>query len=279
MSQSKEDTKYDNTFKSFQNVKLDDKEKREIYLKVSESVNKSKSGKLSWHIRPVFNTILAGMLLLIGGYLLVNEIIFSEKGNQSQENEESKNPYIEIEEKISDVLQASVYIPYHEDLPLKMAMFMVSTTSTVEGEELERRYVAAVIAYSHLDSDELDTAEWDRLKEIIRPPGTEPFELVYGDFLINEKHEATIVIFNEKTIQKDLRNSVLYGEEKIIAGHPIKYRVIERELPEEETIYSFSFKMDHTIYQFTFPVEKLTEEDATAFVEKSLKQILKVEEK
>lgn len=164
MNQSKEETKYDDTFKSFQNIKLNNQEKRDIQIKMMKSAEKTKRGEINWNRCPFFNTILAGLLLFLGGYFLINEVILSEEGKRGHENGEFESPYIEIEKEISDILQTPVYIPHHEDLPVKMVMYLISTTSRTDGEVIDQKPEAAVIAYSHLDADESDAAELDRLR-------------------------------------------------------------------------------------------------------------------
>ncbi|RFB10193.1 hypothetical protein DZB84_23200 [Bacillus sp. HNG] len=274
MKQSKKETVYDDSLKSLQNITLTAQEKSEIHLKMIESVEKSDRRNKIWGIRPIFNAILTGILLFIGGYFLVNQVIFSEEGNLGHENAEVQSPYTEIENKVSDVLQAPVYIPYHENLPLRTAMFIMETTSTEEGEVIGRKHGAAIIGYSTLEADQADAAEFERLKEQGRLK-LAPYEIVYGDFLKAEKYKATIAIMSEKTSRKDLIYSALYGEERIIAGHTVKYRVVDTGSPLNDKAYYFSFKLNNAVYVYTFPEKNVTEEAAYSFVEKSLKQILK----
>ncbi|MFS0820592.1 hypothetical protein [Bacillus sp. 1P02SD] len=274
MKLSEEETIYDGALKSFQNIKLTAQEKSEIHLKMLESVEKSDRRKIRWHIRPIFNVILAGILLFIGGYFLVSKVILSEEGKIGQENVKVPSSYTDIEKQISDVLQTPVYIPYHENLPLRTAMFIMETTSTEEGEVLERKHGAAIIGYSTIEADQADAAEFERLKEQGRPK-LAPYEVIYGDFLKAEKYEVTIAIMSEKSSRKDLIYSVLYGEERIIAGQTVKYRVVDTGLPLNDKAYHFSFKLNNAVYVYNFPVKNVTEEAAYTFVEKSLKQILK----
>ncbi|MEH7236852.1 hypothetical protein [Bacillus sp. JJ1562] len=274
MKHSIEETKYDDTLKGLQNIKLTTQEKNDIHVKMMESVETSKRGKINRDMRPIFNAILSGILLFIGGYFLVNQIIYSEEGKFGREHEEIQSPYTEIEQEISDVLQSPVYIPYHENLPVRTAMFLIETTGSVEREEIERKHGSAVIGYSKLEADQADAAELERLKELGAHKYA-PFEFVYGEFLKPEKYEATIFIMSEKASRKDLINSAFYGKERIIAGHTVKYRVIDTGSPLNAKVYRFSFKVDNTFYSYTFPSRNVTEEAAYTFVEKSLKQILK----
>ncbi|WP_449536419.1 hypothetical protein [Ferdinandcohnia sp. Marseille-Q9671] len=274
MTQSKKETNYDDRLKSFKAIKLSDQEKRNIHENMIESVEKSERATIKWSIRPVLNTILTGIVLVIGGYFLVNQVIFSEEGKPAQENEVVQTPYTEIEQEISDVLQTPVYIPYHDNLPVKTAYFMMETVGSAERGEIERKHGPAVIGYSKLDADQSDAAEFERVTKLEQSK-VPPYEFIHGDYLKAEKYKAAIVIMSEKTNRKDLIHSALYGDERIIAGFSVKFRVIDTGPPLNHKAYNYSFKLKDTVYLYTFQAKYVSEEEAYKFVEKSLKQIRK----
>ncbi|MDF0727625.1 hypothetical protein PY093_13105 [Cytobacillus sp. S13-E01] len=67
----------DETLTRFQKIELNEEEKREIHLKMMNSLEKTKPRKKMWDVRPPdLSTVLAGILFIAGGYHFASETIF-----------------------------------------------------------------------------------------------------------------------------------------------------------------------------------------------------------
>lgn len=263
MNKHNEETKFDDTFKGLQRIDLDGEDKAVIHTKIIETIEQAKSQKVKWDNQKVLTTVFSGILIIFAGYFLA---AFVENNYQSAD-QRFKSPYTDLEKELSDVMKTPVYIPYHKDLPLKMSILMMEIMDLGEGE-IRRKPVVAGLAYSNLDADEADAKEFEKIKE--QKYGA-PIELLYGDFIKNEKHKAYIHILSREVSSRSLINYFLYGDKKTIAGHTVIYKVIEDKTGK---FMSFSFKYDNnTIYVFVFPLNQVTEDFAISFVEKSIKQI------
>ncbi|KQL18201.1 hypothetical protein ACFFHH_00410 [Cytobacillus solani] len=267
MNKHNEETKFDDAFKGFQSIDLDGEDKSMIHTKMIKSIEKAKSRKVKWNKQSVLTTVLSGILIIFAGYFLA---VFVENDNQSAD-EKVKSPYTELEKQLSDALKTPVYIPYHKELPLKMSILMME--SMIVGEKIiERKPTVAGLAYSNLDADEADAKEYEKITE----PGVKggaPIELLYGDFIKNEKHKAYIHILSREVSTRSLINYFLYGDKKTIAGHTVIYKITE---DKTGNYMSFAFKYDNnTVYVFAFPLNKVPEDFAISFVEKSIKQIIR----
>ncbi|WP_313804006.1 hypothetical protein [Cytobacillus sp.] len=268
MNKHNEETKFDNSFKDFQRIDLDGEDKAVIHTKIIETIEQAKSRKVKWDKQKVLTTVFSGIFIIFAGYFLA---AFVENNYQSAD-QKVKSPYTDLEKELSDAMKTPVYIPYHKDLPLKMSFLMMDSRGVGE-EIIESKAAVASLAYSNFDADKAGAKEFKRINE----PGViggEPIELLYGEFIKKEKIKAYIHILSLEESGKSLINKFLYGDKKIIAGHPVSYRVIGDKIIGE--FMSFTFKYDNnTIYVFVFPLNKVTEDFAISFVEKSIKQIIR----
>lgn len=267
MNKHSEETTFDDAFKDFQRIDLDDEDKAVIHTKLIKTIEQAKGRKVKWDKQKVLTTVFSGIFIIFASYFLV---VFVENNYQSAD-QKVKSPYTDLEKELSEAMKTSLYIPYHKDLPLKMSYLMMESWGVGE-EIIESKAAVARLAYSNLDADEADAKEFERINE----PGViggEPIELLYGEFIKNEKIKAYIHILSLEVSSKSLINKFLYGDKKTIAGHTVSYRVIGDKTGE---FMSFTFKYDNnTIYVFVFPINKVTEDFAISFVEKSIKQIIR----
>ncbi|QOR64579.1 hypothetical protein IM538_11895 [Cytobacillus suaedae] len=262
MKRYNEDSIIDETFTRLQKINLGEEEQREVHVKMMNSLEKAKSRKKRWDVRPVLSTVLAGILFIAGGYYFASETIFTENVQQGQLNQEFDSPYIELEHEISDLLQTSVFIPYKEGLPVKMALVHFDSSGG-DGVATTRTPSGATIAYSPLKLTKMDNERIERLKE--------DHKLLYGDYIQEDKNTHWLTILSEEVTHIDSRTKALFGKEKLIAGHSVYQKVYEE--PNVGEVNRISFKLDKTIYEFHFPTEHFTEGYAILFVEESIKQI------
>ncbi|KPB06070.1 hypothetical protein [Bacillus sp. CHD6a] len=277
MTHEKDESRLDQTLKGYQAIRMDEEGKKEIHERVMESVrHKEKRQQRRWDMRPVVSFMMAGFLLVIGGYFLATELIFSDDTEKSltvdKENDtvvEAVNggvtPYTNLEKAASAKFGTEVHIPFHADVPLQTA-FIINDGYTLDDEEFIGDPVVAAFVYSTLEAgEEEETSE--ELSELKLSPST---DLIYGEFLVNDKHMVGLNILNGETTHIDRINYNLIGEEKRIAGKTVYYNHLKKSIPDT---FRISFRVDEDVYAFYFNAERVSESYAYAFVEKSLKQI------
>ncbi|MCM3618546.1 hypothetical protein M3936_13230 [Sutcliffiella horikoshii] len=273
MTHEKDESRLDRTLKGYQDIRMDEEGKRELHERVMGSVKQQdKRQQRRWDMRPVFSFMLAGLLLVVGGYFLATELIFSDtEKNLSVEDEteagvEDGNggmtPYTNLEKVASAKLETEVHIPFHADVPLQTA-FIIDDGYTLDDERFKGEPVAAAFVYSTLEAGEED-AESEELSELSRST-----DLIYGEYLVRDKHMVGLNILNGETSHIDVINSNLIGEEKSIAGKTVYFSHRKGSIPDT---FRISFKVNKDVYAFYFNAERVSESFAYAFVEKSLKQ-------
>ncbi|MGD6776957.1 hypothetical protein [Sutcliffiella horikoshii] len=277
MTHEKDENRLDRTLKGYQEIRMDDEGKKEIHERVKGSVRQREiRQQRRWDMRPVVSFMLAGFLLVVGGYFLANELIFSEDKDTSLTVEEQNEdvvekgnggitPYTSLEKAASAKLGTEVKIPFHADVPLQTA-FIINDGYILDDEEFIGDPVVAAFVYSTLESGE-EEEKSEELSKLKLSPGT---DLIYGEFLINDKHMIGLNILNGETTHIDRINRNLIGEEKTIAGKTVYYSHRKDSIPES---FRISFRVNEDVYAFYFNAERVSESYAYAFVEKSLKQI------
>ncbi len=275
MTHEKDENRLDRTLKGYQEIRMDDEGKRELHERVMGSVRQpEKRQQRRWDMRPVFSFMLAGLLLVVGGYFLANELIFlddTEKSLTVEEENETEamtggvTPYTSLEKAASAKLGTEVKIPFHADVPLRTA-FIINDGYILDDEEFIGDPVVAAFVYSTLEAGE-EEEKSEELSKLKLSPGT---DLIYGEFLINDKHMIGLNILNGETTHIDRINRNLIGEEKTIAGKTVYYSHRKDSIPES---FRISFRVNKDVYAFNFNAERVSESYAYAFVEKSLKQM------
>lgn len=275
MTHEKDMSRLDRTLKGYQEIGMDDEGKRELHERVMESVRQREiRQQRRWDMRPVFSFMLAGFLLVVGGYLLANELIFSDNTEKSLTvNDEAETdvgasnggvtPYTSLEKAASSKLGTEVHIPFHADVPLQTA-FIIDDGYFLDEERFRGNPVTAAFVYSTLEAGE-EEGKSEELSKLSRST-----ELIYGEFLLNDKHMVSLNILNGETSHIDLINNSLIGEEKTIAGKTVYYSHRKESIPNT---FRISFRVDEDVYAFNFNSERVSESYAYAFVEKSLKQM------
>ncbi|WP_226682819.1 hypothetical protein [Sutcliffiella horikoshii] len=274
MTHEKDESRLDRTLKGYQEIRLDEEGKKELHSRVMGSVRQpDKRQQRRWDMRPVVSFMLAGFLLVVGGYFLANELIFLDDKNTSLSVEEENDteavaggvtPYTSIEKAVSAKLGTEVHIPFHADVPLQTAFIMHDGYLLKGEEEYLGDPVMAAFVYSTLEAGD-EEGESEELRKLSKST-----DLIYGEFLLNDKHIVGLNILNGETSHIDLINSNLIGEEKTIAGKTVYYR--HRKNSFSDT-FRISFRVDEDVYAFYFNAERVSEGYAYTFVEKSLKQI------
>ncbi|NLP52409.1 hypothetical protein [Bacillus sp. RO1] len=273
MTHEKEESRLEHTLKGYQAIRMDEEGKKEIHERVMESVRQpEKRQQWRWDMRPVVSFMLAGLLLVIGGYFLATELIFSNDTEKSLTVEDENDteavaggvtPYTNLEKAASAKLRTEVHIPFHADVPLRTA-FIIDDGYFLDDERFVGDPVVATFVYSTLEAgDEEEKSE--ELAKLLR--GT---DLIYGEFLVNDKHMVGLNILNGETTHIDRINYNLIGEEKSIAGKTVYYNYLKHSIPDT---FRISFRVNEDVYAFYFNAERVSESYAYAFVEKSLKQI------
>ncbi|TYS67628.1 hypothetical protein FZC76_13720 [Sutcliffiella horikoshii] len=275
MTHEKDESRLDRTLKGYQAIRMDDEGKKEIHERVMESVRQpEKRQQRRWDMRPVVSFMLAGFLLVIGGYFIATELIFSDDTEKSLTVDETETsvetgngevtPYTSLEKAVSAKLGTEVKIPFHADVPLRTAFIMHDGYLLKGEEEYLGDPVMAAFVYSTLEVDD-EEGESEELRKLSKST-----DLIYGEFLVNDKHMVGLNILNGETSHIDLINSNLIGEEKTIAGKTVYYSQRKNSIPDT---FRISFRVNEDVYAFYFNAERVSESYAYAFVEKSLKQI------
>ncbi len=276
MTHEKDESRLDRTLKGYQEIRMDDEGKRELHERVMGSVRQpEKRQQRRWDMRPVFSFMLAGLLLVVGGYFLATELIFTEDTEKGLTVEDEKEtgveagnggvtPYTSLEKAVSAKLGTDVHIPFHADVPLRTAFIMHDGYLLKGEEEYLGDPIMAAFVYSTLEAGD-EEGESEELRKLSKST-----DLIYGEFLLNDKHMVGLNILNGETSHIDLINSNLIGEEKTIAGKTVYYR---HRVNSFTDTFRISFRVDEDVYAFYFNAERVTESYAYAFVEKSLKQM------
>ncbi|MGD6873788.1 hypothetical protein ACQCU1_16545 [Sutcliffiella horikoshii] len=273
MTHEKDESHLDRTLKGYQEIRMDDEGKRELHGKVMESVSQpEKRQQRRWDMRPVVSFMLAGLLLVVGGYFLANELVFTDDTEKSMTVEEENDteavaggvtPYTSLEKATSAKLGSEVHIPFHADVPLQTA-YIIDDGYTLDDEQFKGDPVAAAFVYSTLEADD-EEGKSEELSKL-----SSSTELIYGEFLLNDKHMVSLNILNGETSHIDSINHNLIGEEKTIAGKTVYYSHRKESIPDT---FRISLRVNEDVYAFYFNAERVSESYAYAFVEKSLKQM------
>lgn len=275
MTHEKEESRLDRTLKGYQEIGMDIEGKRELHERLMGSVRQQgKRQQRRWDMRPVVSFMLAGLLLVVGGYFIANELVFSNNTEKSLTvNDEAETdvgasnggvtPYTSLEKVASSKLGTEVHIPFHADVPLQTA-FIIDDGYFLDEERFRGNPVTAAFVYSTLEAGE-EEGKSEELSKLSRST-----ELIYGEFLLNDKHMVSLNILNGETSHIDLIDNSLIGEEKTIAGKTVYYSHRKESIPNT---FRISFRVDEDVYAFYFNAERVSESYAYAFVEKSLKQI------
>lgn len=276
MTHEKDENRLDRTLKGYQEIRMDEEGKRKLHERVMGSVRQpEKRQQRRWDMRPVFSFMLAGLLLVVGGYFLATELIFTEDTEKGLTVEDEKEtgveagnggvtPYTSLEKAASAKLGTDVHIPFHADVPLQTAFIMHDGYLLNGEEEYLGDPIMAAFVYSTLEAGD-EEGESEELRKLSKST-----DLIYGEFLLNDKHMVGLNILNGETSHIDLINSNLIGEEKTIAGKTVYYR---HRVNSFTDTFRISFRVDEDVYAFYFNAERVTESYAYAFVEKSLKQM------
>lgn len=275
MTHEKEESRLDRTLKGYQAIRMDEEGKKELHEKVMGSVRQpEKRQQRRWDMRPVFSFMLAGLLLVVGGYFLANELIFNEDRDTSLTVEEETEadvgasnggvtPYTSLEKAASAKLGTEVRIPFHPDVPLQTA-YIIDDGYTLDDERFKGNPVAAAFVYSTLEAGD----EEEKSEELSKL--SQQSDLIYGEHLVRDKSMVKLNILNGETSHIDSINHNLIGEEKTIAGKTVYYSHRKESIPDT---FRISFRVDEDVYAFYFNAERVSESYAYALVEKSLKQI------
>ncbi len=277
MTHEKDESRLDRTLKGYQSIRMDEEGKKELHERVMGSVRQpEKRQQRRWDMRPVFSFVMAGLLLVIGGYFLATEVIFSDKEKSLTVEEEAETgvepgnggvtPYTNLEKVASGKLGTEVHIPFHADVPLKVAT-IIKDGYIIDDEAHIGDPVYGIFIYSTLDAGE---EEKEQEEELEKRYGGVFGDIIYGEPLVDDKHMVSLSIANGDTSHIDDINRRLIGEEKTIAGKTVYYSHRKESIPET---FRISFRQDDDVYAFYFNTEKVTKDYAFAFVEKSLKQI------
>jgi hypothetical protein len=277
MTHEKDESRLDRTLKGYQEIGMDEEGKKEIHDRVMESVRQSeKRQQRRWDMRPVVSFMLAGFLLVIGGYFVASELILSDDTEKSLTVDDGTEtdvyslnggvtPYTNLEKAASAKLGTEVHIPFHADVPLRSAFIMHDGYILSDEEEFLGDPVVAALVYSTLEAGD-EEGKSEELRKLSKST-----DLIFGEFLLNDKHMVALNILNGKTSHIDLINSNLIGEEKTIAGKTVYYSQRKGSIP---STFRISFRVNEDVYAFYFNAERVSESYAYAFVEKSLKQIV-----
>ncbi|MEA3318721.1 MAG: hypothetical protein U9Q88_01755 [Bacillota bacterium] len=277
MTHEKDESRLDRTLKGYQEIGMDEEGKKEIHERVMETVRQREiRQQRRWDMRPVVSFMLAGFLLVIGGYFVASELILSDDTEKSltvddgtETDVNSLNggvtPYTNLEKAVSAKLGTEVHIPFHADVPLQTAFIMHDGYILSDEEEFLGDPVMAAFVYSTLEAGD-EEGESEELRKL-----SESTDLIYGEFLLNDKHMVGLNILNGETSHIDLINSNLIGEEKTIAGKTVYYSHRKESIPDT---FRISFRVKEDVYAFYFNAERVSESYAYVFVEKSLKQIV-----
>ncbi|NMH73493.1 hypothetical protein HF078_10435 [Bacillus sp. RO2] len=277
MTHEKDESRLDLTLKGYQAIRMDEEGKKEIHERVMETVrHREIRQQRRWDMRPVVSFMLAGFLLVIGGYFVASELILSDDTEKSLTVEEENDtvveagnggvtPYTNLEKAASAKLGTEVHIPFHADVPLRTAFIMHDGYILSDDEEFLGDPVVAALVYSTLEAGD-EEGKSEELGKLSKST-----DLIYGEFLLNDKHMVALNILNGKTSHIDLINSNLIGEEKTIAGKTVYYSQRKGSIPNT---FRISFRVNEDVYAFYFNAERVSESYAYAFVEKSLKQIV-----
>ncbi|WP_339149080.1 MULTISPECIES: hypothetical protein [unclassified Sutcliffiella] len=277
MTHEKEENRLDRTLKGYQAIKLDDEGKKELHERVMGSVRQpEKRQQRRWDMRPVVSFMLAGVLLVIGGYFLATEVIFSDTEKSLTVEDETETgldagnggvtPYTNLEKIASAKLGTEVHIPFHADVPLKVAT-IIKDGYIIDDEAHIGEPVYGVFIYSTLDAGEEEKEQSDELEKRY---GGVFGDIIYGEPLVVDKHMVSLSILNGDTNHIDNINRMLIGEEKRIAGKTVYYSHRKDSIPDSLRI---SFRVNDDVYTFYFNTKRVSEDYAYSFVEKSLKQI------
>ncbi|WP_223701812.1 hypothetical protein [Sutcliffiella deserti] len=244
-------SEYNQEFKRYESIQLDESEQREVYVRLTSSINKHKRNRRYTDIiNPIISTVLIAMFLLVGGYFVANEILKDEVEQQA-----SYPPiYSDLEKQLSNILNKQVVVPYHKDYPVKM-VWIPYKGNRIDGEFSDSKPLGATIVYKSdiVNDSDKNEEEIERLMEM--------GDIIYGLPVPSDHAAIRVDILNENSI---------FGEEMKMGDTKVYYDLQEME---HYDVIHYSFSLNHLTYVFSHKVTgPNTHAEAKTFVTSFLKQ-------
>ncbi|MGM0834781.1 MAG: hypothetical protein ACQEV7_01410 [Bacillota bacterium] len=249
-----EDSEFDQEFRSYESMEMKGSDKREVYSRLMNSVELPQKKRLFRDVfNPIVSAVLAAAFLLVGGYLVANQILLEEPAQQA-----SPAAYERVEQQLSDTFNKEFIIPNHPKYHAQMVWVPYSGSSIGGGTYERDRPLGATIVYK-AESNTLDNKEIEKIRET--------GDFVYGKPVINPLKD----VHSEIRVDISIVNAISGEEIESIEGTRIYYNEIEMET---DKYIRYSFLLNHLTYVFSHKVTgPETPTEARAFVTSFLKQV------
>lgn len=251
----------DQRFRTYETLKLEDSEKKEVFSKIMTSIDKTKKNReIKNFFTPVLSAALVALFVLFGGYFLATEVIFDEQVNQGASYEERAD----IEKILNEELGTEVFVPLHSEYPIGTVLVNFQTVFE-EDEPIKGDVLGASILY-FAGKNQTGFLSEEQLMEYQERTRS---EVVFGE-LYNE--ESLI----EVNIHLGDAPSMENAEEIEIEERSVLRSYIERE--QGDTVW-LSLEFNDVWYVILYKLnDGNTEEDVMSFAKSFIKRLNDINE-